>query len=85
MVNSGGIHDFVKNQVVHYGVCDTAAGTVQKEVSISSITELYTGLHVYVKFTNGNTVDSPTLKINLLTAKSVMRRGSTAVKGYEWA
>jgi len=84
MVNSGGIYDFVKNQVVHYGVCSTAAGTAQKEVSIPNITELYTGLHVYVKFTNRNTATSPTLKINTLTAKSIVKYGTTTPDSGCW-
>lgn len=62
-----------------YAVCSTAAATATKEVTIAGITELVAGLTVNIKFTNANSVASPTLKINTLTAKPIYQYGTTAV------
>ena len=62
-----------------YAVCDTGASTAQKEVTISSVTSLYDGLTVNIKFTNANSASNPTLKINSLTAKPIYQYGTTAV------
>lgn len=61
-----------------YGVCSTAAETVNKTVSIPDVTELVTGLTIHVKFTNNNTASSPTLDVNGLGAKSLYQYGTTA-------
>lgn len=68
--------DFTK---LCFGTCSTAKATVQKEVSIANVTALTTGLTIVVKFTNTNTATAPTLKVNSLDAKSIMRYGTTAV------
>lgn len=72
-----------------YFTCATAGGTKAKiaaaaDTSLDSIT-LMTGLTIYVKFTNANTVASPTLALyksdgttSLLAAKNIMRYGTTA-------
>jgi len=44
-----------------YGVCSTAADTAAKTVTIDSVTSLYEGLYILVKFSNANTASSPTL------------------------
>lgn len=62
----------------YYGTCSTAKATAQKEVSISNITSITTGLTVYVKFTNSNTAETPTLKINTLDPVAIKRYGTTA-------
>ena len=64
----------------HYGECSTAAGTAAKTVTLSdSMTfTLAAGASVFVKFTNANSVASPTLAVNGTTAKAIMRYGSTA-------
>lgn len=61
-----------------YGVCSTAKGTAAKTVTINGITELYEGLFIFVKFNNNNTAASPTLQVNSLDAKAIMRYGTTA-------
>ena len=58
-----------------YGVCDTAAGTKAKTVALSSYA-LTAGGIVAIKFTNGNTVASPTLNINSKGAKNIFYRGA---------
>ena len=67
--------DFIKQ---YYGTCETAAATVQKEITINSITELTTGLTIFVKFTYANTATSPTLKLNNFDVKYIKRYGTTA-------
>ena len=81
-VTSDGVTHLITN--TFYGTCDTASGTVAKIVklvdsSISTAT-LISGMLLSVKFTNTNTVASPTLTIQnstgattLIAAKSIMR------------
>lgn len=64
--------------IEHYGVCDTNPATTEKTVTISGITELYTGLTVAVKFTGTNSIAFPTLNVNSLGAKAIKRYGTTA-------
>jgi len=63
---------------IPYGACSTAAATVQKEVSISGISSLKTGLTIAVRFASANSASNPTLKLNSLTAKAIKRYGSSA-------
>lgn len=63
-----------------YAVCDTAAGTAAKTVTIDDFV-LQTGVTIVVKFTNNNTVSSPTLKVNDTDAKPIYRYGTTAASG----
>lgn len=60
--------------IVHYGVCETAAETAAKTVSVTDF-KLVTGAVVRVKFTKANTASSPTLNVNSTGAKSIMYRG----------
>ena len=67
----------------NYGTCTTAGETVQKEVTISSLSnltdaDLKPGLFIFVTFSNANAVSNPTLKLNNLTAKPIKRYGTTA-------
>ncbi len=62
----------------HYGTCTTAAGTAAKTTSISTVTELKTGLTIHVRFSNSNTVANPTLNVSSLGAKAIKRYGTTA-------
>lgn len=62
----------------YYGECSTGASTAAKTVTINGVNELTTGLTIMVKFTNSNSKASPTLKVNNLDAKSIMRYGTTA-------
>lgn len=61
-----------------YGTCATAAKTAAKTTTISGVTELKTGLTIFVRFTNANGVANPTLKVNDLDAKAIKRYGTTA-------
>lgn len=66
--------------VHHFGSCSTAAATAAKTVTLddSMSFTLAKGASVFVKFTNSNTVASPTLAVNGTTAKAIMRYGTTA-------
>lgn len=68
-----------------YGVCDTAAATAAKVVTVAGITELHEGLAIRVKFTNAQTHNgAPTLNVNSLGAKNIRRNGTTNAARYEW-
>ena len=62
-----------------YGECTDSASTVDKTVSISGFDTLITGVTIHVKFTNGNTASSPTLKVTNTGAKAIKMYGTTAV------
>lgn len=62
----------------HFGICSTTSGTAAKTVTIDGINELTVGLTIMVKFLYSNSKASPTLKVNNLDAKSIMRYGTTA-------
>ena len=66
---------------IYYGTCSTASGTAAKVVTLADATgfSLKTGAIIAVKFTNANSVASPTLNVNSTGAKSIMRYGTTAV------
>lgn len=64
--------------IIPYGVCDTASGTVGKTVTLNKTISLTTGTVIYVKFNNANSVANPTLNVNTLGAKSIVRYGTTA-------
>lgn len=64
--------------VNNYGVCSTAAATAAKTVTVGSTFSLVTGAQVTVKFTNENSVASPTLNVNSTGAKPIYRYGTTA-------
>lgn len=71
---------------VFYGVCSTAAATQDKEVTISGITALETGLNIRVRFSSGQSYNgTPTLNLNSLGAKNIARYGSTGATQYEWS
>lgn len=57
--------------ITHYGTCTTNAGHAAKTVSITGFT-LVTGAVAYVKFSNTNTNNSPTLNINSTGAKNIV-------------
>lgn len=63
--------------IIPYGVCDTASGTVGKTVTLNKTISLTTGTVIYVKFNNANSVANPTLNVNTLGAKSIVRYGTT--------
>ena len=61
-----------------YGTCATAQGTAAKTTTIDGVTTLTTGLTIYVRFTNTNTIANPTLNVNSLGAVAIKRYGTTA-------
>lgn len=62
----------------YYGVCDTAAATAAKTVTINGFpSTITTGLRVTIKFTDHSGVASPTLSINGGTAYNLRRYGTT--------
>ena len=68
--------------VNRFGTCSTAAGTVGKEVSITTGTfSLEAGASVRVKFSNANTASSPTLKVGSTDAKNIFHKGSQITTG----
>lgn len=60
-----------------YGVCGTAAKTAAKTVTVDNFV-LETGAMIVVKFTESNSVASPTLNVNGTGAKAIKRYGTTA-------
>ena len=60
-----------------YAECSTAANVAAKVVTIPGITALTEGLAIAVKFAGSNTAASPTLNVNGLGAKDIMRYGTT--------
>lgn len=60
-----------QNGKMLYGTCSTAYSTTTKVVACSDAKELYAGLTITVKFTNGSTVSAPTLNVNSLGAKAI--------------
>ncbi len=60
-----------------YGVCSTAADTAAKTVTVNNFS-LVEGATVIVKFTNANSIASPTLNVNGTGAKPIYRYGTTA-------
>lgn len=64
--------------VTNYGVCDTVAATAAKTVTVGSTFVLATGAQVVIKFTNSNSVASPTLNVNSTGAKPIVMYGTTA-------
>lgn len=70
-----------------YGESTTAASTVQKEVSIPSITSLNAGQLIIVKPTTTSTVANSTLKLNDFDAYPMLYGGSaitTSTDSYVW-
>ena len=57
-------------------VCSTAVGTNAKTATAPDAFALDSNLSFKIKFTNGNTASSPTLKLNSTTAKSITFLGS---------
>jgi hypothetical protein len=69
----------------NYGVCDTAAATQTKAVSIPSVTALYEGLRVTVKFENQQNYNgAPKLDVSGTGAVSICSVSGTLASRYEW-
>ena len=63
-----------------YGACSTAAGTAQKDVTAPGF-HLCSGATLNVKFTNPNTVGTPTLNVNSFGGKSIFYNGANVGTG----
>ena len=63
-----------------YGLCTTAANVAAKEVTISELDTLITGLTIHVKFTNANRAEQPTLTIPSVdsVARRIYRHGAVS-------
>lgn len=70
-INGEAIYGSGDISTFHYGVCNTAAGTAAKTVTVSGNFSLVTGAQVVVKFTNGNTTNGSTLNVNNTGAKTI--------------
>lgn len=69
----------------NYGVCDTASSTQTKTVSIPSVTALYEGLKVTVKFVNyQNYNGAPKLNVSGTGDVSICSVSGTLAARYEW-
>lgn len=66
-----------------YGVCDTAAATAAKTVSMPGFA-LMTGATIHVKFTYANTAANPTLNVNSTGAKTIVVYGTTVASTDGW-
>lgn len=69
---------------IPYGECTTASGTAEKTVTVQGDFVLQKGAVIAVKFTNSNSVASPTLNVTpqggtATGAKSIKRYGTTAI------
>lgn len=64
--------------IYFYGTCGTARATKNKECTVDLTFQLYTGVLVFVKFTNSNTIANPTLNVNGTGAIAIKRYGTTA-------
>lgn len=66
---------------IYYGTCATAAGTQAKVATLTDATgfSLATGSVVIIKFTNKNSIASPTLNVNGTGAKTIRRYGTSNV------
>lgn len=62
-----------------YGVCDTLADDINKVVTVSDDFKLTVGAAIIIKFTNANSIASPTLNVNNTGAKPMYRYGTTAM------
>lgn len=61
-----------------YGTCSTAAGTAQKDVTLSALNRIFDGLTVHIKFTTANTSAAPTLKFSGMPSDAA----AIAIKNY---
>lgn len=71
-------HDIVAGGIT-YCTCETAASTAAKVATVvSGNFSLFVGATIIVKFTNQNSVASPTLNVANTGAKPITRYGTTA-------
>lgn len=78
MINSIKFGNNTHSFSLPYGVCKTAANTAAKTVTVDNFS-LETGATVIIKFTNANSIASPTLNVNNTGAKAIKRYGTTDI------
>lgn len=71
----------VSDNIVHYGVCDSAQAAQAKTVTIPGF-RLVPGALAYVRFTHGNTHAAPTLDVSGTGAKPLTIDGTNPIPGY---
>lgn len=76
VINSFSYNNDIYTFTLPYGVCSTEAGATEKVVTVDNFS-LEEGAVVIVKFTNSNSVSSPTLNVNGTGAKPIYRYGTT--------
>ena len=76
VINSFSYNNDIYTFTLPYGVCSTAADAMEKIVTVDNFS-LEEGAVVIVKFTNSNSVSSPTLNVNGTGAKPIYRYGTT--------
>lgn len=70
---------------VYYGVCATAAGTQAKTVTVTGLSALYEGAAIAVLFQSAQNYNgAPTLNVNGLGAKPILRVTGTNAGVNEW-
>lgn len=69
------LETYIRVATVDYFTCDTASGTVAKNVTVNKTLMYYEGAEFIVKFTNGNTAANPTFSVNSLTARPIYLNG----------
>lgn len=57
--------------ISRYGTVSTASATQAKTVTVTGLTSLVAGTYVFLKFTNTNTVNNPTLNVSSTGAKNI--------------
>lgn len=68
------------DNVIHFAICNSSVDSVQKEVELPNCSNLWTGLRISIFFTNGNSAQNISIKINQLSAIKVNYLGATIAK-----
>ena len=87
-VNFSGLNNSAKGRMSYYGTCSTSANTAEKAVAITGFTDemLQAGTKISVYFSEGNSVNYATLKINSGTSKNIfaVNERLTSASRYNW-
>ena len=67
-----------------YGTCPTAKATAAKEAATTSSVSLTSGQKIRIKFSDSNTANSPTLKVNSLAAKNIITASGSWSSAKNW-
>ncbi len=87
-VNFSGLDNSAQGRMSYYGTCSTSANTAEKAVAITGFTDemLQAGTKISVYFSEGNSVNYATLKINSGTSKNIfaVNERLTSASRYNW-